>query len=40
MTEQPRLDELNAELALIEMRDLADRIPVPDALDDIRRRTQ
>ncbi|MER7131206.1 hypothetical protein [Streptosporangium saharense] len=40
MTEQPRLDDLDAELALLQMRDLADRLPIDDGLEAIRRRTR
>ncbi|MEV4096932.1 hypothetical protein [Streptosporangium saharense] len=35
-----RLDDVDAELALIEALTHVDRLPVPDALDDIRRRTR
>ncbi|MGV9779734.1 hypothetical protein [Streptosporangium sp. NPDC003464] len=36
----PALDDVDAELAMVTTRDLLDQLPVPDALDKIRRRTR
>ncbi|SFK91860.1 hypothetical protein SAMN05216275_14124 [Streptosporangium canum] len=37
---KPALDDVDAELALVEARALADQLPVADGLDTIRRRTR